>query len=296
MNSLSHSTPFSALPSRQNALSDYRSAGYVQQQSIKARESLDAGLVIQTKDGDQVTISSSSFNQMDAFLYNSKGYVQNENGTAAFGTSHRELTLASGQSFSFSVEGSLSEEELKDIENILKGIDGVISKMTTGDMAAAMDKAMKMGGYDTVSAYSADISYQQSYEMNSVEAATATRSLPSLHDTEPQPAVAAAREEIAGEDALLQPALQDYGLFRDVDSLFNRIMEQVEQYNDRIIGLARKPVNQLFGHHLLQRDDDDGEQFVDTLGAVMAEVDSFIENKMSTLFDQLLIDVEEQAE
>ena len=290
MNTLAHNFPFSALSSRQNSLPDYRSAGYVQQQSIKTRESLDAGLVIQTRDGDQVTISSSSFSQMDAFLYDSRGYVENENTTAAFSTSQRELTLASGQSFSFSVEGSLSEEELQDIANILKGIDGVISKMSKGDMSGAMDKALKMGDYDTVSAYSADISYQRSYEMSSVEGATATRSLPSSYEAEQRPALAPASEEVPGEDVSLQPALQ-------ADSLFSRIMEQFDEYNDRLIGLARKPVNQLFGHHLRQRDDDHDKQFVDSLQAVMAEVDAFMEDKMSALFDQLLIkEVEEETE
>ena len=296
MNTLAHNFPFSALSSRQNSLPDYRSAGYVQQQSIKTRESLDAGLVIQTRDGDQVTISSSSFSQMDAFLYDSRGYIQNENTTAAFSTSQRELTLASGQSFSFSVEGSLSEEELEDIANILKGIDGVISKMSKGDMSGAMDKALKMGGYDTVSAYSADISYQRSYEMSSVEAATATRSLPSSDEAEQQPAAVPANEPVPGEDAAIQPALQGSDLFNEFDSLFNRIMEQFDEYNDRLIGLARQPVNQLFGHHLRGPDNNAGEQFVDTLEAVMAEVDSFLENKMSALFDQLLIEVDEEVE
>ncbi|MCK5350629.1 MAG: hypothetical protein KAJ25_14625, partial [Desulfobacula sp.] len=113
---------------RQNTLPDARFSSYIQKQSLSAYESLDAGLTIQTKEGDLVTLTSNTYSEFDAFMYDSKGVLQTETGKAVVTQNIREITLTSGESFSFSVVGDLSEEELGDIEAIVKGIDQVIAQ------------------------------------------------------------------------------------------------------------------------------------------------------------------------
>ena len=54
---------------QQSALSDSQFSSYVKKQSYSAYESLDAGLTIQTREGDLVTLSSNTYSKLDAFMY-----------------------------------------------------------------------------------------------------------------------------------------------------------------------------------------------------------------------------------
>ncbi len=94
--------------------------------------------------------------------------MQTKSGGKAVSQNQREITLTSGESFSFSVTGNLNEKELVDIENIVKGIDGIISEMARGNMNDAVKKALSMGHYDTVSMYLANISYRKSYAIDQI--------------------------------------------------------------------------------------------------------------------------------
>ncbi len=194
---------------RQNALQDAQFSNTVKKQSLSAYESLDAGLTIKTKEGDLVTLTSNTHAGLDAFMYNGKGIVETGSGSAVVTQNQREITLTSGESFSFSVVGDLSEQELTDIESIVKGIDEVIAEMAEGDMDDALDKALSMGGYDTVSMYSADITYQRSYSTHNIN-----RFVEQM-----------ARQLETHEDRLVEKARQP------IDRLFKQQMREMRQNN-----------------------------------------------------------------
>ncbi|MDD9302530.1 MAG: hypothetical protein HUK40_09390 [Desulfobacter sp.] len=123
--------------------------------SLNSYESLDAGLTIKTREGDVVTLSSSRFSEINAREYSREGEITSQNGQSLSKYNLREITLTTGEMFSFSVEGDLSEAELADIESIVAGVDSIIGEMATGDMDDAISKAMAMGSYDSVSSYEA---------------------------------------------------------------------------------------------------------------------------------------------
>jgi hypothetical protein len=147
----------------QDDLQNTRFSGHSRQTSVNARERLDTGLTIQTLEGDIVTLSSNRFSEFNSFEYNSKGEIKTDSGNARISQHIQEITLTTGEQFSFSVEGDLNEQELADIAAIVKGVDGIASEVAEGDMDEAVEKAMSMGSYSSVSMYSADISYQRSY-------------------------------------------------------------------------------------------------------------------------------------
>lgn len=282
------------LSPRQNPLPNFRSAAYVREQAFSAHESLDTGLVIQTKEGDQVTLTSSSFAQMDAFLYDSKGMVQTESGTALVSQNYREISLASGQSFSFSVAGDLSEDELADIEAILKGLDEVISEMTEGDMFGAIDKALDMGGYDSVSSFAANISYQRSYAMSSAVAASTTQSFPTgeggVEEVNlPAPEVSPETEESRGGKN---------NPIADFDKFFKKVFNQLEAHGHNKLANAKNPINKLFDHHLAKTEElGDGKESVQSaLETAREKINSLIEEMVNNLFDEELTAAEEEME
>lgn len=209
------------LPSYQGALTDNRFSSYVSKQSISAYESLDAGLTIKTREGDVVTLSSSSYSQLDAYMYNSKGILENGSGKVAV-QQQREITLASGESFTFSVSGDLNEAELKDIDALVKGLDGVISEITRGSMDDAINAALSMGTYGSIETYSADIKYEKSYSVAS---------------------------EFQGQRSADQPNASSKPLEKP-DASFEKLSEFIEKLNEKLADNARKPVAKLFRHHL----------------------------------------------
>lgn len=284
MTNIANHYPLTGLSNRHNSHPSYQSALYEKEVSVRTHESLSSGIMIETSDGDKVTLTSNSFSHMDSYMYDSKGMVKTESGMAAFSQSYREMILASGQSFTFSVEGDLSEEELADIESILKGLDRVTQEVKDGDISGAMEEALEIGQFDSISAYSADIRYQSSYEMSSSVAAATTQVLPAGgegNNSEKQP-------EKASE---LSPGkTQKNNPFFSPDKFLSKLLKQFESHTKNNVAQAKNPVDQLFKHHL----DELGkiEEEVDSLFTMMEkafdEVNAFIDEIESSLFGETL--------
>lgn len=313
MSSIPNQSLMTGPPPGQDALSDAQFSSYVRKQSVSAYESLDAGLTIQTKEGDLVTLTSNTYAQVDAFMYNSKGILQTDSGTTAVTRNQREITLTSGDSFSFSVVGDLSEEELQDIEAIVKGIDEIISEMAQGDMDDAVSKALSMGGYDSVSMYSADITYQRSYAMTSQTQARTMEPLPekqapaqvagTLPETEIQPDAAMpvpeAEAPIIAEGKTdihklipypenHNPERKRHNTIKNMDQFVDRIAKKLEQLEGNLVDKIKDPIDTLFEHHL---EKDDGRknkgQEVSAYTAIdhtQKQVDKMIDQMVGKLF------------
>ena len=286
MNNIAHHQQTGLSPHR-NPYANFQAAGYMKAQSFKAQESLQTGLVIETKEGDKITLNSNSFSQIDAFRYDSKGVVRTEGGQAYYSQSQREITLASGESFSFSVQGDLSEEELEDIEDILKGVDEVISDMKQGDMKGALHEALEMGDYDTVSAFSADIRYQVSYEMVSQTAASVTQSVPVLGGGEGPKTIPP-----HGERGVTP---EKKGPFVDFEKFFKKLMKQFEDHEEKQVGFAKDPIEKLFQHHLEEVEviEDEVDSLFGTLEKAMDQIGSVIDEMMGRAFGEERVEVED---
>ena len=218
MSSIQSGSLATGLSSRQSALPDSQFSSYVKKQSYSAYESLDAGLTIKTREGDLVTLSSNTYSKLDAYMYNSRGVLQTDAGTVSTALNQREITLESGESFTFSVSGELSEEELLDIEAVVKGIDEVIAEMTAGNMDDALAAALSMGGYDTIEAYSADITHAKSYA-------------------------------VATEIEAMTSGIEDDGTV-NMGNFFEKMAEKIENLDEKLVDKARNPIEDLFRHHL----------------------------------------------
>ncbi len=254
MSSIQSQSLSAGVSPRLSTLPDSQFSSYVKKQSYSAYESLDAGLTIKTREGDLVTLSSSTFSKLDAFFYNSKGVLQTDAGKISVTQNQREITLASGESFTFTVAGDLNEQELLDIEAIVKGIDEVISEMTQGDMEDAVAAALAMGGYDSIAGYSADITYQKSYAMTSeVQAKTEeTGSWPAMlpygKDTGP------AKMELFEENR--KAWNNKYNSIENLDKFFQKM---AEKFDEKLMDKVQEPIDKLFRHHLRNMEKNHGE-------------------------------------
>ncbi len=219
MTSIQGKLAASGIIPRQNALQDSAFSSYVQKQSVSAYERLEAGLTIKTREGDVVTLNSSAYSRMDSSLYNSKGMVQTQSGMAGVSEQVHSILLATGETFSFSVEGALSDSELNDIVAIVKGIDDIVSDVTEGNLTDAMTRAASMGGYETIDMYAADIFYQKSTRLTSATQAEAG-------------------------------ALSRANDISQVNDWMEKMAEKLEKHDGKMIEKSRKPVEKLFEHYL----------------------------------------------
>jgi len=223
------------------ALSNNSSASSSSELYVNSYSSLDAGLTIQTREGDVVTLSATQDSQLEAYEYSSRGIISNKDGYAAASYNVREITLSTGETFSFTVEGDLNEEELEDIESIITGVDNIIGEMMDGDMMDAVSEAMRMGYYDSISSYEADITVTSGYAMYSQEQTATTGALG-------QDLAAAYLEDYddAGTD--------DGGTTRTARNLANSFMDRLsallEKQQEESLARAREPLSSLFDHYL----------------------------------------------
>jgi len=137
----------------------------MQKRLLSKSEDVSTNLTIKTAQGDIVKLPTNTFYDFKSLLYDNKGQVYSDAGLITNRTSYRQMTLASGESFTFSVEGHLNAQELNDIEKIVMQIDSIVYDMKKGDMGNALKKALSMGGYDTITEFTANLSVKKSYSM-----------------------------------------------------------------------------------------------------------------------------------
>ncbi len=285
MSSIPSQSAPAGLSSLQHALSDAQYSTYARQESVRAKESLNAGLTIQTREGDLVTLNASSYAEFDSHSYNSQGVVQTEDGRAVALQNYREMTLASGERFSFSVEGNLSEEELQDIEAIIGSVDGIIEQMTEGDMEEAVDMALNMGGYSTISSYSADISYERFYS-RTTRAVGQVGSVPALN--------AGDSNHITGLPAPDNPVSQpespaaSQDLFGNITRLMEEIARNLQDQDDALLAKSREPLDRLFSHHLEKagQGQDESAPLVTALNETRKQVEQLIDQLTDGIFSR----------
>ena len=206
-------------------------SGSMSRQDISSYRSMDAGLTIKTREGDIVTLSTSQFSSLNAHEYNSQGRMETQDGQVTANYSERSIELASGQTFSFSVEGDLNEQELADIESIVSGIDGIVYQMAEGDMDEAVALALSMGSYDSVSMYEADITVTRGYSAYTETAAAASG--PSLADS------------MGYNGTSFLPSMNT-----DFTDEVSRFLKDQEAES---LAYARQPLSQLFDYYLAQQ-------------------------------------------
>lgn len=286
MSSITNQPFMQGVSPRQNSLSDAQFSSYVRKESLRIYESLDAGLIIKTKEGDSVTLTSNTYAGLDAFMYDRKGVIQTESGTTFVTQNLREVTLTSGESFTFSVEGDLSEAELEDIEAIVKGIDQIISEMAKGDMDGAFESAISMGGYDTVSMYAADITYQKTTAMTKTTRAETLTALPESQIPQRTEAAEPLVKSVLPENQM--PLELKNMVMENIYKLIEKMVEELEKFDEKLVDKAEKPIDKLFRHHLRNGKNTTGEtgSTYNAVDTARNHIENWFENHAKNRFEK----------
>lgn len=226
---------------------------------VQAYEQLNAGLTIQTREGDVVTLSSSSHAGFSASSYTSQGVLESDSGKASVNRHSREIVLTTGESFSFSVTGDLNEQELEDIENIIRGIDAIISEVAEGDMDDAVETALSMGTYESISRYAADVRYARTYSM------TQGTSSPGIGG--------------GMEDGRSGTGGRPVG----IAGVFEKMAGLLEDQEEKLLEKASQPLDSLFRHHIRNREENQEGRF--SVTAVLERMRERLEQMISEMIN-----------
>lgn len=158
-----------------NTSGSYAAASAFRTDALYSKES---DIVIETLEGDRVTLSTSTYaaggyETYEAFALG-PGAAAWQYGESAYFESRQELSL--------SVSGDLNEQELNDINKILRTLDKMMNNLAAGDLEGALAGSARFSGIDSIASFSADMSITASLAVSRYEAAAASIPLPAAEN------------------------------------------------------------------------------------------------------------------
>jgi len=125
-----------------------------QSSSFEIQRSFSTSLQIQTAEGDLVTIE---LNRNSGAQYNSR-FQANASG-ASFSSSQ---SVFSDNSFQYTVNGDLNEEETDAIKNLLGDVSEIADKFFDGNLKNALSKTLELNSAnEQISSYNVDLTYDE---------------------------------------------------------------------------------------------------------------------------------------
>jgi hypothetical protein len=150
-----------------NASGNYASAGAFRAEATYSKVS---DIVIETLEGDKVTLSSSAYTSGGYETY--KAFAMGM-GTAAWHYGESAY-FESKHDLSLSITGDLSKEELDDINKILRTLDRMMNDLAAGDLEGVLAESAGFRGIDSIASFSADMSITTSIAVGRYETAAAS--------------------------------------------------------------------------------------------------------------------------
>lgn len=142
------------------------SAGRIAQSESKKTE-----LKLTTKEGDIVTLRAASAYDSEMTTYSA--FKKTNDSAASMAGFSTKLNYSS--SYEISLEGDLSKEELRDINKAIKKLEKAMKHLSNGNLEKAVDKAVSIGGLDTIGGFEANLRYSATKQYDYIEKSTFQR-------------------------------------------------------------------------------------------------------------------------
>jgi ribosomal protein S13 len=150
--------PYTGTPNRARSESSPANVSYERSIVASAQSHTDAALSITTDEGDSVTIS---FAQDSNATYGS--LVRGQRGpNGSSQTSVRYASLETSSQFEIQVQGDLSEQEMKDIQDLVKRVGQALRSFVKGDVEKAASKLSKAGDLGSLSGFQVEMNHSES--------------------------------------------------------------------------------------------------------------------------------------
>lgn len=148
------------------------SASRLNQIEAETRTSTDFAFV--TAEGDKITLSTDALSQAVYTSYDARGRLRGQRLDV-----HAEtLYLASAQKSALSIEGELSQEEIKDIQRVLDTLGKYASDLVAGTLEQPLEQLLDLHDLDTLQSVDASLEYSQSVTVSQLALARVTGEQP----------------------------------------------------------------------------------------------------------------------
>lgn len=147
--------------------------------SLEARA--NAGISLVTADGDKITLTANSSIHASLETYDYLGRIHGQT-VAAHG---EKLQLSTASGFAITVEGSLDEEELADINKLLDTIASISKDFLSGNSQAGLSHLAEIANLDSIASFEALLSYTR--ETSAFTASQVSSKDRARHDGGPAP-------------------------------------------------------------------------------------------------------------
>ena len=114
-----------------------------------------AGISVVTADGDKVTLNASSSLQASLQTYDYLGRTQGQ----TFAARGEEFQLATSNGYAVTVEGTLDQEELADIRQLLSTLSSVSKDFFAGKSQDGLQHLAELDDLDSIASFEASFNY-----------------------------------------------------------------------------------------------------------------------------------------
>jgi len=153
----------SSLFSRFNNLVASRGGNTAQSLSqVSIQTKTQSGLSIVTAEGDKVTLSTNTAFQGTGIQYNARGVLEGQALTLRANTLESE-SISQRQ---VTIEGDLNEQEVKDIQKIIKQVSGLRNDVKSGNLKAAVANGQQISASGTIASIDVKIQHAESIRLS----------------------------------------------------------------------------------------------------------------------------------
>ena len=192
-------------------------------------------ITINTSEGDVVTISS--FEEFHTGYYSYQD-VASGSGNISL-QEKKQLEISTAKTFSLSVEGDLSKQEIKDIKKSLKLVSKILSGYQSGDIKKVLKNVSKIGNLDTIANLEAAMQQVSSisYEQQSI----AGTAYPTSGEIEPDTHVDATDDSptSVNQDSLISDNEHSGQDVKEIDDSSPDIKEGVNTVADKMVDVLK---------------------------------------------------------
>lgn len=206
--------------------------------SVSTSQSMVLNLT--TEEGDKLSISLAASAQSDYLRYRETG----QNADGRYARTVQMYSMQSERSYSITVDGNLSDQELSDIGQVLTSIDSMMSDFVQGRLEPILAEADKLSGLDTVSDFSIDMTYARNVTSAHQTQVQTADSLGTIYDSNGQ----IAETPSATATALPQVAQLRNQAASEADDVTSAMAEQLATVQDSVQKLLGA-LQQIFDNH-----------------------------------------------
>ncbi|MCU4676378.1 DUF5610 domain-containing protein [Catenovulum sp. 2E275] len=195
--------------------------------SSEYKQENNGSISLQTKEGDTVNISFASIQAYQQQLQQQSLTQVNQNGeTQSSQQTQWNQAYFQSNSFAFSVEGELNEDELKAIGDLVNQVTKVSGSFYQGDVQAAYQQAQKLGFDDEqISHFAMNLS-QKTYASQSYSAVSNYQSNQQNKADLPQTVKQPLNDYVKDLMDLVEKRQQNLAEEQDLESIVNQVFNQ----------------------------------------------------------------------